>query len=61
MRGCRLGSTYVELAPEIATWVPITQWLGRLIGYQNIADLVPGCDSGIVFSEVRVDERLSII
>ena len=39
-RGCRLGRTYVELAPELTILVLMAQWLKRLTCHQKVAEIV---------------------
>ena len=40
-RGCRLGSTKVELAPKLAIWVSMARLLERVTSQQKAAALIP--------------------
>ena len=56
MAACRLGRTYVELAPELAISVSVTHWLERLTSYNQVASSILIWDSEIVFLRLELDQ-----
>ena len=59
--GCRLGRTYVQLAPLLTISVSVAQWLERLTGHHKVAGSIPVWGSEIVFLRIELDERSSVI
>ena len=60
-RGCRLGSTYVKLTPELAIWILVAQWLERLTGHQKVVGSVPSEDQKEFLWGLKKFRRLSNI
>ena len=56
MAACRLSRTYVELAPELAISVSVTQWLERLTSYHQVASSAQKSGSEIVFPRLELDQ-----
>ena len=54
-----LGGTYVELAPALAIWVSVVQWLQRLTGHHKVAGSIPVWDSEIGFLRLGLHEHSS--